>query len=56
MRVCKSQNPAQASHLPLEVVPLVEGEDVLVLDQERLSWLVSLGAVGLLFENENGSM
>ena len=30
----------------VQVVPLVEGEDVVVLDQERLSWLVSLGAVG----------
>ena len=28
------------------VVPLVEGEDVLDLDQQELSWLVSLGAVG----------
>ena len=30
----------------VQVVLLVEGEDVLVLDQEELSWLVSLGAVG----------
>ena len=30
----------------MQVVLLVEGEDVLVLDQEELSWLVSLGAVG----------
>ena len=30
----------------VQVVPLVEGEDVLDLDQQELSWLVSLGGGG----------
>ena len=40
----------------VQVVPLVEGEDVLELDQEELSWLVSLGAVGAVVRQLAGGV
>ena len=40
----------------VQVVPLVEGEDVLDLDQQELSWLVSLGAVGAVVRQLAGGV